>query len=108
MKKFYGGLFIRKENLEAEGIYYPIKLEYYKRINKEEFEDKNNSKYGIEIVKTEYIPNNTKIEIKEIKHLSDDEDKIEGILDMLKENEVTPIAVEDIIYDIALNKTKFQ
>lgn len=99
MKKFYGGLFIKKESLEEVGIHHPIKLEYYKRINEEEFVKKENEKYGIIVMKTEYIQNNTKIESKEIKHLSNDEDKIEKILDMLKQNEVTPIAVEDIICD---------
>lgn len=32
MKTFYGGKFIAKSKLEKEGIFYPIKLEYYKSI----------------------------------------------------------------------------
>ena len=36
---------------------------------------------------------------KEITYLSNDEKKIEEILTLFKENEVTPISVEDIIYD---------
>ena len=61
VKIFYGGKFIEKSRLEEEGIFYPIKLEYYKRLDNEEKQDEQIN-YGISIVKTEYIPNNTKIE----------------------------------------------
>lgn len=36
MKTFYGGKFIAKSKLEKEGIFYPIKLEYYKSIETKE------------------------------------------------------------------------
>lgn len=101
MKTFFGGKFIEKEKLVEAGIDYPIKLEYYKKINEEEFVKKDKAKFGIEIVKTEYIPNNTTIENKEIKYLSNDEDKINKILNLFKENEVTPIGVEDILLDLS-------
>ena len=38
MRTFFGGNFIKEEMLSEAGIYHPIKLEYYKRIN----EDENN------------------------------------------------------------------
>lgn len=101
MKTFFGGKFIEREKLVEAGIDYPIKLEYYKKINEEEFVKKDKAKFGIEIVKTEYIPNNTTIENKEIKYLSNDEDKINKILNLFKENEVTPIGVEDILLDLS-------
>ena len=50
---FFGGKFIKKEELKEAGIEYPIKLEYYKIINEDEFVNKTNEKYGIKIVKTE-------------------------------------------------------
>ena len=34
LRKFFGGLFIENELLHKEGIYHPIKLDYYKIINK--------------------------------------------------------------------------
>ena len=70
MKKFYGSIFIEKKRLEEAGILNPIKLEYYKIINEDEIEDE--SKYGIEIVKTEYFTNDVKIERKAMGNLTND------------------------------------
>lgn len=103
MKTFFGGIFIEKEKLEEEGINYPIKLEYYKRINEDEYIKNKNNKYGISVVKTEYLPGNTKFEKKEIKYLTNDENKVEKILKTFKDNEVTPIGVDDIICDLCKN-----
>ncbi len=100
MKTFFGGIFIEKKKLEEEGIKYPIKLEYYKRINEDEYINKEKSKYGISVVKTEYLPENTKVEKKEIKYLTNDEEKIEKVLKIFKDNEVTPIGVEDVMSDL--------
>ena len=97
MKTFYGETFIEKNILKEAGIQYPIKLEYYKRINKEEMNDKQ--KYGISIVKTEYKSNGIKTEEKAIKYLSNDEKKTNNILKILKENCVTPLGLEDVIAD---------
>ncbi|MCF0124347.1 MAG: hypothetical protein HUJ68_01070 [Clostridia bacterium] len=95
MKKFYGGIFIEKEKLKEAGIVKPIKLEYYKITNEEE------EKYGIEIVKTQYINEEIKVENKEIDYITNNEEKIDEILRILKENEVTPIAVQDVICDFS-------
>lgn len=101
MNSFYGGIFIDRKKLKEEGKGYPIKIEYYKKINEDEILNKQKAKYGISIVKTEYIPNNTKVERKDIKYLSNDELKINNILKLFKENEVTPISVEEIITDLS-------
>ena len=103
MKTFFGSTFIKKEELEEAGIKHPIKLEYYKVINEDEFINKNNERYGINIIKTEYIENNTKTEYKTIQYLTSDEQKVENILNILKENEVTPISVQDIVCDFSKN-----
>lgn len=100
MKTFFGGIFIGKESLAEAQIYHPIKLEYYKRINEDEIVKNKNAKYGISVIKTEYIPNNTRTESKELKYLSNDENKINKVLTILKENEVTPIGVDDVVSDL--------
>ena len=101
MKTFYGGKFIAKSKLEKEGIFYPIKLEYYKSIEtKEDRPSDNYARFGISVVKTEYIPDNIKIVSREVKDISADERKIENLLSILKEMEVTPIALEEIIKDL--------
>ena len=101
MNIFFGGTFIKKEKLEEAGIQHPIKLEYYKIINEDEFINKDKAKYGIKIVKTEYIENDVKTEKKEITHLSNNEQKTNEVLEILKKNEVTPIGVQDIICDFS-------
>ena len=103
LKTFFGGIFIEKEKLEEVGINYPIKLEYYKRINEDEYIQNKNNNYGIAVVKTEYLPGNTKCEKKEIKYLTNDENKVDKILKIFKENEVTPIGVDDVICDFYKN-----
>ncbi len=101
MKTFFGGKFIAKSKLEKEGIFYPIKLEYYKNIDtKEKGGCIYNSSFGISVVKTEYIPDNTTIETKDVKNICEDEKKIEDLLSIFKEMEVTPVAVEEIIQDL--------
>ena len=97
MKVFFGGKFIEKKKLENEGIYHPIKLEYYKRSD-EIIEEK--MQYGISIVKTEYIPEGTKIESKDIPNITEDEEKVEQLLSICKKYEVTPITLEDILQDL--------
>ena len=101
MNIFFGGTFIKKEDLQEAGIDYPIKLEYYKIINEDEFIKNNKAKYGIKVVKTEYLEENIKKENETIKHLSNSEKKVDEILNTLKQNEVTPIATKDVISDIS-------
>lgn len=100
MKRYFGGIFIQQEKLLEAGINYPIKLEYYKTINK----DKNNEEaYGIKIIKTEY-KNDINIEEENIRYITSDENQANKILTLFKENEVTPIAAQDIIDDMQVEK----
>ena len=101
MKIFVGGKFIEKEKLEEAGIDYPIRLEYYKIINEDELIRENKAKYGIKIIKTEYLKENKNVEDETIKYLSSNEQKVDEILNILKINEVTPICVQDVISDIS-------
>lgn len=97
MKMFYGGVFMNKDMLEEEGIFYPIKLEYYKT---EQIYEKNIEMYGVEVIKTEYIKDDIKIEKANIEGISNDEDKTNKILDILKKHQVTPVSVKEVIEDL--------
>ena len=101
MRTFFGGNFIKEEMLSEAGIYHPIKLEYYKRINEDEILKENKAKFRICIIKTEYKTKEKIIEEKEIKYLTNDEKRVNQVLNMLKENYVTPIGLEDVICDYA-------
>ena len=62
------------------------------------------TKYGIEIVKTEYRPDCTKVENKSIKYVTNDEIEANEILNIFKENQVTPINSEEVIMDLFRKK----
>ena len=80
MKTFFDGIFISKEHLKEAGIKYPIKLEYYKIARDENVKNTNqiseakntNGEYGIEVVKTEYLEGNVKVESKEVNNITND------------------------------------
>ena len=102
MKTFFDGIFISKEHLNEAGIKFPIKLEYYKTTREEssEIARENEYKYGIEIVKTEYREGNVRVETKEINNIANNIKDQEKILTLLRDNEVTPIGVEDVLEDL--------
>jgi len=84
----------------ANGIFHPIKLEYYKTIKESrDFLGVNGDIYGIQVVKTEYIDKTVKIETKEISYKINNEQKIDEILELFKNNQVTPTLAEDIVED---------
>ena len=97
MKKFYGATFVTPSELEESNIHHPMKLEYYKICQDKK---KECIKYGIEIVKKIY--KDTKIETEQEKVLSITtiENKIEEILELLKNHQVTPIILKDVIEDL--------
>lgn len=97
MKTFFGGIFIDKDKLERNGIDHPIKLEYYKTIDQVK---ENLEYYGVKVIKTEYIGEKVQIEEKEIRNIIKSEKNIERILEIFKNNEVTPIGCEDVLNDL--------
>jgi len=97
---FFGGIFIEKQALQDEGIEYPIKLEYYKNINEDEIANHSKERYGLKIIKTEYRETDTKIEEKEINYITNDERKINKMLNLFKENTVTPVGADDVLDDL--------
>lgn len=100
MRIFFGGTFINNKEFEEKETNYLIKLEYYKEINEDEINNINSKKYGIYIVKTKYMPNNTQIEEKDIKYVTNDEMEEDRILNIFKENQVTIINSEEVISDL--------
>ena len=101
MKTFFGSIFMEKEALKEVGIYHPIKLEYYKIIHEDEIVKRKTANFGIDVIKTEYRAENVKVENKEIQYLSNDETRLEEILNLFKEHEVTPTGVEDILIEFS-------
>ena len=93
IKKFCGGIFFDpKLMLELEEKYTNSILYYL---------IKTGNKYGIEITKIQFNEN-SKISIEEgrIEDISEDEELVLSIIDKLKENYVTPIAMNNIIEDM--------
>ena len=99
MKNFFGSIFINRDELREAGIDYPIKVEYYKIINEEEKINQNKLIYGIQVIKTEYR-DKIGVEQEKMEHITNDENEIAQMLDIIKENEVTPIGLEDVILEI--------
>ena len=99
MKNFFGSIFINRDELGKVGINYPIKVEYYKITNEEEKIKENKLIYGIQVIKTEYR-DKIGVEQEKIEHITNDEKEITKILELIKENEVTPIGLEDVILEI--------
>ena len=99
MKNFFGSIFINRDKLVEAGINYPIKVEYYKIMNEEEKIKENKLIYGIQVIKTEY-KDKIGVEQNKIEHITNDEKEITKILSLLKQNEVTPICLEDVILEI--------
>ena len=84
MKNFFGSIFINRDELREAGIEYPIKVEYYKITN--EIPSRQKLIFGIQVIKTEYNTNSEK--------------EVDKILYQLKENEVTPIGLEDVLIEL--------
>ena len=99
MKNFFGSIFINRDELSEAGINYPIKVEYYKIIDEDKKDNKDKLIYGIQVIKTEYI-DKIGVEQNKIEHLTNDEKEITQMLGLVKENEVTPIGLEDVIMEI--------
>ena len=97
---------MQKEELNEARINHPIKLEYYKEINEDELNIEDKTKFGITIIKTDYIENGLKVSEKEIKYVTNDEIEENRILKIFKENKVTPINSEEVIADLLKNKYK--
>ena len=107
MKNFFGSIFINRDELEEAGIKYPIKVEYYKITNETQKIKENELMYGIQVIKTEY-KEKIGIEQNKLEHITNDEKEIMQMLEKLKENEVTPVGLEDVIIELKKLKENTQ
>lgn len=96
MKSFFGGTYLEKDKLENNNIFYPIRLEYYKTENIENFK----TVYGIEVVKTEYKNDEVNVENKIIDKVTDEEHTIDKILEQFKTGEITPAVSEEMVEEL--------
>lgn len=96
-KVLVNDFFMEEGTLKKNGVFYPIKLSYYK--TEEMNEDTKKAKYGIEIVKTEYIDDVAKIEVGRYYNLTYNEEIIDDVLNIFRKNEVTNIGAGDIVED---------
>lgn len=100
MKKFYAGIVLNKDELK-ESNSNRIELEYYKisKKNKGHFTKKSNL-YGIEIVMKEYLGNRKLKEKNNLYNLTNDENVIDKLLNILKNNQVTPMGLVDAMEEV--------
>lgn len=100
MKKFYAGVVLNEDDL-LESKCNRIELEYYKISKKSKRKIlKKSNLYGIEIVKKEYIGNQKKKEKNNIYNITRNEKTANKLLEILKENKVTPFGLEDTITEL--------
>ena len=68
-------------------------------MNEEENIKQNKLLYGIQVIKTEYREK-IGVEQNKIEEITNDEKEINKILSVIKENEVTPIGLEDVVTEL--------
>lgn len=99
-KILFGSIFINKEEIKECNNKYPIELEYYKICNKKSgIIQKEYEVYGVEIIKKEYIGGIIEKESSSIKNITKNEKTVNKLICLLKENEVTPITLNDVVED---------
>ena len=100
-KKFYGKTFLETNDIRGTNVKNRIELEYY-RIKKKKHHllKENTETYGIEVVKKEYKGHKINIEKEKVDKISNKKANIDSILNILKEFQVTPIALKDVIEDM--------
>ena len=100
MKTFFDGIFIDEKELRDDSKQYPMKLEYYKTIVSGENVE---AKYGIEIVKTEFINGSVNVESNKFDNITSNVNEADKILTVLRNNKVTPIGMQDVLEELFAN-----
>lgn len=101
-KRFlYGGILLDEKELRTNNIYHNIEVEYYKLTNDKTslFQSKTKN-YGIEVVMREYVNGEAITTNEKISALTQNEEIVEKVLEVLKRNEVTPTTLKDVIEDL--------
>lgn len=105
IREFYGAITFNVKNSKDVRENGKIELKYYKIISTESSsKNKNNKKYGIEVSKKHVYNNIITEEKKEIFNCIEKEEVVDRVLEMLKNNKVTPINVVDILEDLSVKK----
>ncbi len=99
LREFYGDTVIDKNDYNEFDSEFKIHLTYYKTQDCLNLDDKNVS-YGMQVVKKQTDGKNMKVETKEFSNIVDTEEKVDSILEILKRNKVTPVAVRDVLEDM--------
>ena len=100
-KEFCGEVFLEPEDLSQSYRKYPIELDYYKICTKKSNIIKENYEiYGVEIVKKEYLEDQVHTESMCVDSITRNEKTLNKVVEILKENVVTPVTLKDIINDM--------
>ena len=98
-KRLFGKTIIDSSDSDEIKDNEKIELEYYETHN---LVGKNIRKYGIEVIKKKEMDEKFNIESKIVNNISNEETKIDRLLEILMLNKVTPISVDDIISDTSV------
>lgn len=104
---YYGAILLGEQDLVETNTKNKIELEYYGTEEHSIQDAKDQTFYGISIVKKEYEKDEIKFEKNHIGKISTSKRKIEEIIGTLKNYQVTPVALEDVITDL-LKKPEYQ
>jgi len=101
-KRFlYGGILLDENELRTNNIYRNIEVEYYKTTNDKISLFKRKPKnYGIEVVMREYVNGEVITSKDKVTALTQNEEIVEKVLEVLKRNEVTPTTFKEVIEDL--------
>lgn len=99
IRKFYGKTIIDSRDSDELDLGYQMELKYYKTMNSLVVSDQS-KKFGIEVVKKEMDGKNVTIESEHMNDLTNLEENVDKILNVLVKNKVTPIGVKDVMVDL--------
>ena len=98
MKRLYGKVKINENDCIDMNKKFSMNLTYYK--TRDILAKADDKKYGIEIIKEEVNGKNKIKEKSAVKYISNNEETIEQLLEILIKNKVTPISANDILRDL--------
>ena len=96
MKTFFDSVFVSSSSLYEEPEY-PMKLEYYKTI---EMKENVKARYGIEVVKTEFVEGKVNVESEKIENVTENQEEIDRLLTVFRNNKVTPFDISELLDEI--------
>lgn len=99
MRTFFSSTFIEEKALNEVGIYYPIELEYYKITNEQSLVGETTNKFGIKVLQKSYKEKGIEVEEETIDQVSNNEQKIEEILEKLGKYGAMPVHLKEMIHD---------